>query len=624
MKKYVYYIVAVILLNANCTKDWLVPEPLSFFAPQNILTNKEGMMSALTSCDRLLREEFVAQHAPILTSMIFSEQCVLGTTDIAGPSQDLIVKILPDADNNNDQTNRIFWYWINDNLGIRYANTVISRIDDATYSSEAERNEILGMAYWHRAFRYYRLCMLFGDIPIILSEIYSPVLNLCSVEREVILRKMKEDMQFAVQYVSDDNHRGMVSKGACYHLLAKISLTLGDFDDAINAANAVINGGRHSLMTTRFGVDVEDPSKNLLWDLHRPLNKNHQNNTEVLYATLDRYENRTSWSGTASLTMRNFVPFWANTTNRIQTPTGEQGMTDARTGQGVAAGVADYLDYNGIYGRGIGRCRLTWYSSNNVWDDANDLRHAPGNWMRITDLTYNHPSLRSTPWYQQPIRLWDDEGKLLCLDTLRNWGEWAHYKLYIEDPANATAAQYNGGYADFYIMRLAETHLLRAEAYLWKGDKASAAVDINLIRQRAGAANIDANDVTIETLLDERTRELLYEENRKIELTRVAILYAKTGLQNPYGKTYTLANLSKDNYFYDRIMDKGNFYNKNVLNPNGQTYTMAPHHIWWPIQQTEIDGNTMGRINQNEGYTGFELNITPLKEIPESGISTME
>jgi hypothetical protein len=575
------------------------------------------MLSALTSCDRLLREEFVGQHCPLLTAMIFSEQCVLGTTDISGPAQNMDEKILPNANNDWDQTNRVFWYWKNDLLGIRYANTVITRIDDAIYSSEDEKNNILGMALWHRAFRYYRLCMSFNDLPAVFTEIYSPVTNLYSVERDVILKRLKSDMEMAARYVSDANNRGQVSKGACYHLLAKICLTLGDFDDAIKAADAVINSGQYALMQTRFGVDAADASKNVLWDLHRPLNKNHPDNKEVILATLDRYEYQIAKPSSVTLFMRNFVPFWANTTNRIQTPDGQPGMSDRRLDP-------PELDYNRIYGRGIGRCRLTWYSSNEVWNDTNDLRHAPGNWMRMEDLVYNNPDLQNTPYYHQPVRLWGDNNQLLCIDTLRNWGEWAHYKVYIEDPDAVSAAQYNGGPADMYIIRLAETYLLRAEACLWKDDPASAAKDINAVRTRAGAAPLHAGEVTMETLMDERTRELLYEENRKVELTRVALLYARTGKADYKGRSYNLANLSTDNYFYNRIMDRGNFYNKGVKILNGAEYKISPYHIWWPVPQNDIDGNSSGRINQNEGYTGFELNVKPLSEIPESGISTQE
>ena len=51
---------------------------------------------------------------------------------------------------------------------------------------------------------------------------------------------------------------------------------------------------------------------------------------------------------------------------------------------------------------------------------------------------------------------------------------------------------------DWYVIRLAETYLLLAEAYLNKGDKASAADAINVVRARAKAPLCTAADVTID------------------------------------------------------------------------------------------------------------------------------
>ncbi|MFT3750885.1 MAG: RagB/SusD family nutrient uptake outer membrane protein [Agriterribacter sp.] len=110
--------------------------------------------------------------------------------------------------------------------------------------------------------------------------------------------------------------------------------------------------------------------------------------------------------------------------------------------------------------------------------------------------------------------------------------------------------------------------------------------------------------------------ELYYEEPRKVELTRIAYIFAQTGQPAYNGKTYTLANFSKDNFFYDRIMEKTDFYNKGVVTNHGDKYTMSPYHVLWPIPQTAIAANVLGVINQNEGYDGFQNNLSPLTEMP--------
>jgi hypothetical protein len=113
--------------------------------------------------------------------------------------------------------------------------------------------------------------------------------------------------------------------------------------------------------------------------------------------------------------------------------------------------------------------------------------------------------------------------------------------------------------------------------------------------------------VDIGTILDERARELYYEEPRKTELTRVAFTFAKTG-KSYRGKTYNAANFHTSNFWYDRVMDKNIFYKLNVKNVRGDAYTISPYHALWPIPRTAILANPNGWINQNLGYAGSETN----------------
>ncbi len=608
-------VVSFILGTIGCKDSYLEPEPLSFFAPENSLVDAKGMYAALTACERNMRYEWYGDGAPIITELVFSEVCVEGTTDKPGPAQNLNIQITPTSQLNSTDYNKIGWYWLEQYKGIKYANVVISRIDDATYKNEAERNAVLGSAYFHRAFRYYRLCNQFGDVPFIGKEVKEPKLDFYSTKREVILKKIQKDMEFAAANCLDNVDRGRVTKGAAGHLLTKINLALGDFDKAIASATAVINGGTYSLMTSAFGnVPKEDGAyltnlgvvrSDVVSRLHWWQNKAIAANKEVLFMVLSREDLVDSRLDLQI--MRQAVPFWGvSNSNMLYTPDGYAPGTSDLAGQKI--------DLVNTFGRGIGRARGTSYHTKKIWDDKNDLRHKQYNWMNMEDLVYNHANLiGKSAYYGKNLQLKDANGKVLTTDTIRNWFGWPHYKIYNPDPRRT---QPQGGSYDWYVFRLAETYLLRAEAYWWKGDIANAMADVNAVRTRAGCAPYtDASKFDIGTILDERARELFWEEPRKTELNRIAFLFAKTG-KAYRGKTYTEANFGTKNFFYDRVMEYTDFYNKGVKANNGQEYTMSPYHVLWPIPQASINANTKGVINQNYGYDGYANNTTPLAEIP--------
>lgn len=75
--------------------------------------------------------------------------------------------------------------------------------------------------------------------------------------------------------------------------------------------------------------------------------------------------------------------------------------------------------------------------------------------------------------------------------------------------------------ADYVVIRLAEIYLSAAEAILHGAGSSSDALRyVNLIRGRAGLASWSAADLTLETLQDERCRELYTENCRRTDLIR--------------------------------------------------------------------------------------------------------
>jgi hypothetical protein len=124
-----------------------------------------------------------------------------------------------------------------------------------------------------------------------------------------------------------------------------------------------------------------------------------------------------------------------------------------------------------------------------------------------------------------------------------------------------------GTYTDQYMFRLAETYLLRAEAYVGLNQTAPAAADINKVRARASATPVAAGSVNLDYILDERMRELGVEEKRMLTLMRMGKLYDRVTKHNP---------------FYGEKME--------------------PRFNLWAIPESEIERNRTADLGQNPGY----------------------
>ncbi|MFN6374657.1 MAG: RagB/SusD family nutrient uptake outer membrane protein, partial [Chitinophagia bacterium] len=424
--KYLATLVLVLMITQSCNKDWLKPKPLSFFSPENTLVDEKGFNAGLAAIARQVRDEFYGDGHPIITENIFSEVAVEGTTDKFGPAVNMNLLITPDANLNSADFNRIGWYWERWYIVIRLANTITTRITDVKGITDAAKNVIIGKANFYRSYAYYRLVNQFGDVPATFKELTEAKLDFQSVKREVILQRLKTDLEFAAQHVPWVGNKGDINRGAVYHLLAKVQLSLADFDGAIASTNQVINNGAFKLMTNRFGTDAAVTKKNVIWDLHRRANKYSAANTEVLFSVIDRYGDPSATS-TGTSSMRQALPFFSSAA--IITPDGKSGMLAVRA----------EFDHMTNFGRGIGRCRATPYSTRYIWDDVNDWRHdtVSGNWMEMENLVYNNEGTLKgkSPYYGARLQKFSSTGTLLVSggDTIRTWFAWPHYKLYVED-----------------------------------------------------------------------------------------------------------------------------------------------------------------------------------------------
>lgn len=605
-----------VTLFSSCTKDYLKPDPLSFYEPGLTFSTRSGLDATVALADRHLRTywshlETRDVSVPISTEYMLSDLAVSGKTDDGNIFADVVTRLTPTDGMHDNNVNTISFFWHQTYMGIKYANTITSFIDNVPDLDQKTKQEYIGRAYFHRSFRYLALCFQYGDVPLVTKILTVPKQNYKTSSRAAILEMITADMEKAVEWVPDQSNMeyiGMVNKAACRQLLIKCYLATGQWDKAIEQANILIDQSGYALMTENFGT-FDNPSpltwpitRNVIWDLHRPINKAIVANTEALLVMPNR-------EGTDAAirykSMRNWGPMWNQAA--LKSPSGKVLLAAAKTDSKYSA---EY-DINGSVGRGIGMIRPTHFAQYGLWsvngiEDTSDLRHnsTVGNWARMEMLKYNDPA---DTYYGQNLRLYEGT-RLLCTDTIRSWFNWPHYKIYIDDPvfrATPTSNRNDGGAADWYCYRLAETYLLRAEAQFYKGNIGMATEDVNTVRKRAKCSQLYTS-VSIGDIVNERARELYMEEWRHMELSRISYSLALSGKPDEFGNTYQVNSLSDNNYWYQRIQHYNDYYNKNKVTVRNRSYTIAPHNIYWPIPQDAINANLYSKLHQNPGYSGYD------------------
>lgn len=256
-------------------------------------------------------------------------------------------------------------------------------------------------------------------------------------------------------------------------------------------------------------------------------------------------------------------------------------------------------------------------------EDTTDLRHNSkvGNWMRMTDFKCNNPG---SAYYGKKLSLHDPaDGKLLVGDTIRDWFDFPLYKIYLKDAvaeANQGANQFNGATkgsnANWYLYRLAETYLLRAEARFYQGNTAGATSDVNVVRKRAKCSEYYTT-VTIGDIANERARELYLEEWRNVELTRISYDLALSGKPDEWGNTYSIETWNKQqgtdaaggSYWYQRIYHYTPYNHGTIISKVNLNYTMDKKNVFWPIPNDAIQANDKGQLAQNYGYDGYDPSV---------------
>jgi hypothetical protein len=545
----VAFVLVLAMVASACNDDFLDEVPVGSLNPDVVLTTKSGFENYITALHVAAREEFAsfdALHGHVTMNM---------GTDVGTPSLptynfvDYNVTLTPTY-----QGAQYYWDWAYTRMLSR-ANTIITYAEKpesaGIWATEAEKNAVIAEAKFFRAYTHNLLANLYGGVPVVEQVFSGPKTDFVRNTRKEVYESARKDLVFASQWLPktvDKSREGRIVKAAADHLLAEVYISLGEYDKAIASASDVINSGLYKLMTTRFGSEKDLPG-DVFSDLFKDNNTNRSSgNQETIYVL--QVEDQTP-GGTPTTAMPGFGggtggnhwlrawgPFYAN----LRDPAGRSGMV-----------LVDSM------GRGVGWIRPTNYFLYDIWKDnfTNDIRNSPHNIRRA--FSYTNPA---SAFFRKPV------GKLTGeVDTMQTL--YPTIRKIEGKVGKTTDNTYGKTFKDYPVMRLAETYLLRAEAHLLKGDRQSAANDVNVVRARANAKPATAAEMSLDYILDERARELIVEEQRRRTLIRMGKLVERV-------RKYSIRASTRN--------------------------TVQDKHAFFPIPQSAIDANFSAKLEQNPGY----------------------
>ena len=588
MKKYLILSMFAAFLLTGCNEDkFLEEKPLDFNSASNSYETAADYDAAITELYFLTREEFYTTYDRTTDLSKFADMWIT-----ADPLKSNVVADL------SPSGAMAKFYWDENYKLIAQANTVISRLPNSSKLTDDEKKVYEAKARFFRALAYRTLVLLYGDVPLQLEEVSTPKTDFVRESKDKVKAQVVEDLEFAAANLPEINtvKDGEISKPAANMLLAEMYLATGDNDKAINAASAVINNPNLALMEKRFGSQAKEDG-DVFYDLFRPNNQNRASgNTEGIWVI--QFETNIEGGGNnTSHFFWNPGSFWGE---RFFAPQVDKFQLIKPDGTKLQLFNWPIGDMTG--GRGIGTHYATNHLYNEIWaDDFDDMRNSEYNWPRRfkihrTNVLDDNPELKAA----MPDGYFDLENTVLpdgwSMETGFAGGVAATtqlpnrfmcgYSTKMTTPFHHPDAQYEnketyklagtGGktFTDQYFFRLAEAYLLRAEAYVNKGDKNKAADDINELHKRANAKPCTADQMNLDYILDERLRELTCEEKRRLTLSRVGKLAERIKKYNPYFS----AAYSADNKDYDA------------------------HFDLLPIPLSAIQANKDAKLEQNPGY----------------------
>ena len=550
MYRYLTILFGSLIVLIACKDDFLLEEPRSFLSPGVTYTSDAGLAAGTVG----LYDE--------ISSLYFNSDLMRDYQSLANAGTDFMQNGLQPSREEVVSLNEGYGAAISDeNLSALWshyyrltnnATSVLEGSAEHTWESVSLQEQTEGEAHFFRGWGHLWLTMLWGDVPATRESVKGVKADFTQESRDEVLNYAIEDFLAAVASLPEEaSQPGRVVRATANHMLAYAYLCAQDYVNAEAAARAAIDDPNHSLVTERFGSRADNPAGNPFWDLFQL--DNHNENPEGLWVLQNGNGDLTP-QYTPSVRGGPAVRFVRIFHSRVERVSGLKAGPEYG-GRGFTRFSAT-MPYYDLFERNDQRYQLPNLQKRFTAIEEGNI---DGTLVAVGDLIFD---------FDNP-----DAGLVTDRTDLR-LRPWPTKWLKESDPADSTKyhpneVAYTGGtIRDHYILRLAETYLVLAEAQLMQGKNTEAAESINAVRTRSGATPVSAGEVTVDFILDEKARELWGEQYaRKVDLFRTGTYIERVKQYNP------------------------------EAGPNVQE-----KHTLLPIPQSEIDLNREAELRQNPGW----------------------
>lgn len=499
--------------------------------------------------------------------------------------------------------------WDNYYKMISYCNLTLAQIDNVTWADASEKSRVAAEAKFLRGLAYLRLAEYFGAVPLVQEFTEVARFDYERTPRATVYEAAITDMLEGYNGLPESTiaigESGRASKYAAALFLSEAYLALGvengdanNYTLAAQYAQEVIN--KHPLMTSRFGARLPGASGsrngvatafaegNVYSDLFVSDNMINTANTEAIWIARSVPDYNT-FAANGSKGKRSITLSLSPSLQDMHlTMDGTAGKPWSEHVSAEFGGEASPFIHGGT---GWAQTPPTWFVSVTAWDaehnfnTTQDYRFTEGVTVKTKFLVINenHPLYKQYAGWEELDKSTVNEGSMFTpifyKETPMDGWDWdesnPNWNWYFVVPRAAL-------YRNKYIARSADAYLLLAEAQLRSGNDGAALITLNTLRQRSNAN--PASRIDMQVILDERARELMFEEDRWGTLLRMSPEEWKSRIYN-YGM-YAARNGAA---VYPEVR-------------RWAEYTSDIRFNNWPIPQTYIDLNTGAPMEQNEGW----------------------